>query len=204
MRRLHSIGAAALALGLVVAAPASAHDTPAAAGSAASPYAPYETLIGDWDLSGAHGPIGMTLRFGWGPAHSYITVSAVEQTQGGEHTHFDGVMMWDGATHALDVLVMLDVSSGASVHEEGAFLRQANGSFVREITAVYSQGAALPSGGRAGPEGARVHFRQTYLPGWTRPHPHAGDAAKYRRLLQPDLPGQRSAGDDTPGLRARR
>jgi len=114
-----------------------AHEVPAPGTEATSPYRPYETLIGAWDVGQAGRPAQLVLRFGWGPAHSTITYAAAELTPNGERPHFDGVLMWNGATHALDTLVMLDLSPGASIQEQGAFALQPDGSFVRDITATY-------------------------------------------------------------------
>lgn len=141
---------------------ASAHEAPAPGAMAASPYQPFLPLIGDWDVGPAGAPPVVLLRFGWGPGQSYLTFSATEGAT--THLHFDGVLMWNGADHDLDMLVMLDVSPGASIQEQGAMKALPDGSFERDIIAVYSAGARLPGGGVASADGARVRYRQTFTP----------------------------------------
>jgi hypothetical protein len=132
--------------------------TPAAAG----PYAPYEFLIGDWDVSLAEGPPAMVARFSWGPNRSYIRYAASLLTAKGEEPHFEGVLMWNGVAKNLDMLLMLDLTERAAVQERGTLSVAADGTLVREINASYSEGATPLGGQKAGPAGTTVHFRQTY------------------------------------------
>jgi hypothetical protein len=143
---------ASLLLAVVLAAPA----------AAAGPYAPYEFLIGDWNVSVAEGPPAMVARFSWGPNRSYIRYAASLLTAKGEEPHFEGVLMWNGVAKNLDMLLMLDLSERASVQERGTLSLAPDGTLVREINASYSEGATPIGGQKAGANGTTVHFRQTY------------------------------------------
>jgi hypothetical protein len=132
------------------------------AANAAGPYAPYEFLIGDWDVSVAEGPPAMVARFSWGPNRSYIRYAASLLTAKGEEPHFEGVLMWNGVAKNLDMLLMLDLSEHAAVQERGTLSLAPDGTLVREINASYSEGATPIGGRKAGANGTTVHFRQTY------------------------------------------
>jgi hypothetical protein len=134
----------------------------APAANATGPYAPYEFLIGDWDVSVAEGPPAMVARFSWGPNRSYIRYAASLLTAKGEEPHFEGVLMWNGVAKNLDMLLMLDLSERAAVQERGTLSLAPDGTLVREINASYSEGATPIGGRKAGANGTTVHFRQTY------------------------------------------
>ena len=143
-----------LVVALVLGFPATA--------SAAGPYAPYEFLIGEWDVGQDGAPPAMVARFRWGPNRSYIWYAASVVTPAGEAPHFEGVFMWNGVTKKLDMLIMLDLSERAAVLERGTLSIDPSGTVVREIEASFSEGAAPIGGTRAGPAGTTVRFRQTY------------------------------------------
>lgn len=121
-------------IGLILAAATSqvaAHPNPPPQFIAsAKPYTPYEFLIGDWysELSGTI----VHQRFAWGPRQSYIQYSTFMGEKGKtEQLHFDGIMVWNGKTKALDFLFALEPGSG--VQEKGALWAEADGSLVRDI-----------------------------------------------------------------------
>ncbi|MBL8779568.1 MAG: hypothetical protein JNL06_01380 [Alphaproteobacteria bacterium] len=134
----------------------------APATAANGPYAPYEFLIGDWNVSVAERPPAMVARFSWGPNRSYIRYAASLLTAKGEEPHFEGVLMWNGVAKNLDMLLMLDLTARAAVQERGTLSVASDGALVREISASYSEGATPIGGQRAGADGTTMHFRQTY------------------------------------------
>lgn len=147
------------ALVLAGSVPAVHHESARASG----PYGPYEFLVGEWEI-GPEGKPAAILRVRWGPNRSYLTYSVSVVGRDGEAPHLDGVLMWNGVTKRLDMLFMLDLSASAGVQEHGTVSVDADGTLVRDITAVYSPGVRLPPRfeTRAGPQGQTLRFRQTY------------------------------------------
>src|SRR5437868_8422752 len=84
------------------APPPEPHVAPAVAG-AASVYAPFEFLIGEWNVASADGgaPAAVT-RFRWGPNRSYIWLSVALLQDNLEDPHLEGMLMWNGARKDLD------------------------------------------------------------------------------------------------------
>jgi hypothetical protein len=114
----------------------------------AKPYAPYEFLIGDWYSKLAGQDMVIHQQFKWGPAKSYIVYATYLVLPGKpEQLHFEGMMVWDGKSKALDFLFALQPGSGAQ--EKGTVTVQGDGSIVRE--------AAMTA-----PDGDLDHFRQTF------------------------------------------
>lgn len=113
------------------------------------PYAAYEFLIGNW-VARPGGGQDMAIRqlLHWGPKRSYITYSTYN-AEGGkpEQLHFEGIMVWNGRTKALDYVFAVEPGSG--VQEKGVVRAQADGSVVREVEFT-------------GPTGQVNHFRQTF------------------------------------------
>ena len=121
----------------------------APAQTAQGPYAPYEFLIGEWDIAREGAPPMMVARFRWGLNRSYIWHAAALLKPQGEEPHFEGVLMWNGVSKNLDMLLMLDLSERASAQERGALSIEPDGTIVRDIVASYASGTTQ-------------HFRQTY------------------------------------------
>lgn len=152
-------------LSLTISAAALAHPTPPSAGAhAPTPYAPYTPLMGEWHVGREGQSAQLIERFVWAGGGSYIEFSAATLDGGHETPHFEGVLMWNGVRRALDMLVMLDLSPSARVLEGGTLQALPDGSFVREITAYYSEGQPRAGGGVVTREGARMTFRQTFTP----------------------------------------
>jgi hypothetical protein len=125
-------------------------------------YAPYEFLIGEWDVkSETDGTPAAVARVRWGPNRSYIWYSVALIANGQEEPHLEGMLVWNGVHKNLDMLFTIDLRSGRS-QEQGTMSAAQDGSLVREITAVHSAGVPTTSGKTVGPEGATRHFRQTY------------------------------------------
>jgi hypothetical protein len=134
--------------GALLAAAASAH--PVAASNfleTANPYAPYEYLIGDW-YSPLSGGGSIHQQFKWGPRKAYISYTTYMAEPGKpEHLHFEGIMMWNGKSSALDFLFAVEPPSG--VEEKGTVRAGADGTIVREVEMTDGKGAVS-------------HFRQTF------------------------------------------
>ena len=127
-------------------------------------YAPYEFLIGEWDVkSEANGAPAAVAHVRWGPNRSYMWYSIALIDEGKEQPHLEGMLVWNGVHKNLDMLFTIDLQSGRS-QEQGTMSVAPDGSLVREITAVHSAGVPTSSGKPVGPEGATRHFRQTYKP----------------------------------------
>jgi len=126
------------------------------------PYASYEFLIGKWDVSAEGGGPSMAVqRFSWGPNHSYIWYAASLIVKGSEQPHLEGILMWNGVHRNLDMLLAIDPSYGLA-QEQGTLSVDPDGTIVRDITAVYSEGAMPVGQPRIGPAGGTGHFRQTF------------------------------------------
>lgn len=130
------------------------------------PYAPYAFLIGDWDVGPIGGKAAAVSRFRWGPARTYIWYSGALLVDGGEQPSWEGLLVWNGVRKSLDFLLVLEPTSGNLVQEQGTLHIEQDGTVVREITAFYSEGNAVPPkwDKAAGPEGASAQFRHTFKP----------------------------------------
>ena len=158
---------------------------------AENPFGPYEFLIGEWDVkSETEGsPIGVQ-RVRWGPNRSYIWYAVTLLSDGREEPHLEGMLVWNGVHKNLDMLFVMDFKSGR-VQEQGTMAVEADGSLVRNITAVYSPGVQAMTGA-VGPGGATAHFRQTYKQIGLRQDSNVGDASNRARLGR-NFPRKRSS-----------
>jgi hypothetical protein len=126
-----------------------------------NPFGPFEFLIGDWDVkSEIDGSPLAVQRVRWGPNRSYIWYAVALLSDGREEPHLEGMLVWNGVHKNLDMLFVMDLKSGR-VQEQGTIAVEADGSLVRNITAVYSPGVQAMTGS-VGSAGATAHFRQTY------------------------------------------
>ena len=119
----------------------------------AKPYAPYEFLIGDWYSKLAGSDMIVHQQFKWGPGKSYIVYASYLVLPGRpEQLHFEGMMVWNGKSKALDFLFTVQPGSGAQ--EQGTIAVKPDGSILRDGEMTTS-------------DGDRDHFRQTFdkLPG---------------------------------------
>jgi hypothetical protein len=102
-----------------------------------SPYAAYEFLIGDWDT--VMGGASMHQSYSWGPNKSYIRATTYTAEGGkAERLHFEGILVWNGATKNLDYLFA--VEPGTNTQEKGVMYLDADGSIVREVTMTHGDG----------------------------------------------------------------
>lgn len=125
-------------------------------------YAPFAFLIGTWDIAPQLGaaPVA-TQQFKWGTNQSYIWYSGSLLINGKEVPHFEGMLMWNGVTKNLDMLLAMDLQTGRAA-EQGTFTIAADGTTVRDIKGVFSEGTRPMGAPQVGPQGATEHFRQTY------------------------------------------
>lgn len=128
-KQIFLIGAAA---SLVAPAIANAHSVAATHFlEVAKPYAPYEFLIGDWYSKLADQSTVIHQQFKWGPGKSYIIYSTYMVAAGKpEQLHFEGMMVWNGKSKALDFLFAVQPGSGAQ--EKGTVTADRDGTIVRE------------------------------------------------------------------------
>ncbi len=118
-------------------------------------------MIGDWDVkSEIDGTPVAVQRVRWGPNRSYIWYAMALLANKREEPHLEGMLVWNGVHKNLDMLFVMDLRFG-QVQEQGTMSAEADGSLVRNITAVYSAGVQAMTG-VVGPAGATAHFRQTY------------------------------------------
>lgn len=125
-------------------------------------YAPYAFLIGEWEIKAEGTDETLAIqRVRWGPNHSYIWYSVALINDGREEPHLEGMLMWNGVHKNLDMLFAIDLKSGRS-QEQGTLSVAKDGSLIREITAIHSEGVPTSSGKAIGSDGATRRFRQTY------------------------------------------
>jgi len=137
------------AAAFVASAQAAAHPVePSQFIATEKPYAPYEFLIGDWASRLESDKMSIRQQFKWGPDRSYITYATYMTPDGHpEELHFEGMMVWNGKSKALDFLFA--VAPGSGVEEKGTITAQRDGSIVRDVELTDAAG----KGGR---------FRQTF------------------------------------------
>ena len=145
------------------------------------PSAPFEFLIGDWDVGPEGAAPGIVLRFKWGPNKSYIWCSASMVEAGGEQPHFEGMLVWNGLRKLLDLLVALGLD-GSGAQEQGTMVIDRDGTIVREVTAVSAGGAQRfrETFRRDGDRVITAVMRQTRK-GWVPTFPGSGRLIMSRR-----------------------
>src|SRR5215472_14825209 len=117
--------------------------------SSANPWEPYEFLLGEWNVSATSGgsPVA-TARFRWGPNRSYIWYAGSLVLDGVERPHFEGLLVWNGVRHNLDMLLSMDLERG----------------FVQEQGSLHAEpeGTGPIGGPPVGRAGTTARFRQTF------------------------------------------
>ena len=167
-----------------------------------NPYAPYEFLIGEWDVTSEDGgPAVAVQRLHWRSNRSYMWYTGSLIIDGKEVPHFEGVIMWNGVHKNLDMLLSMDLRTGL-VQEHGTLSVEPDGTVVRNVTGVYSEGAQPLGLPVAGPSGLSARFRQTFKAagpdkiftsvmrqseqGWVPTFPGSDNLVMTRRLLPAD------------------
>jgi hypothetical protein len=148
--------------GAVAAFVFAAYGAAGAQAAAAGPYAPYAFLIGAWNVTAeGGGPPVAGAQFRWGPNRSYIWYAGSIVAGGEKRPHFEGMLMWNGVSKKLDMLLAMDLEHGLA-QEHGTMSVEADGTVVREISAAFSEGVRAIGQPVAGPGGATARFRQTF------------------------------------------
>src|SRR3954468_24571755 len=94
---------------------------------AATQFAPYEFLIGEWDVKAAdNSPAVAIIRVKWGPNRSYIWYTSTLVFGGQEMPHLEGMLVWNGVHKNLDMLFCMDLKTG-KVQEQGTMSVGSNG-----------------------------------------------------------------------------
>lgn len=125
-------------------------------------YAPYSFLIGTWNVTAeSGGPTLVIERFTWGPNHSYLWFASSLIMKDAEEPHFEGMLVWDGVRKNLAMLLVVDLRQGL-VSEQGTVFVESDGTVVRDIVGVYSEGVTPMGQPKVGPGGWKAHFRQTF------------------------------------------
>lgn len=124
---------------------------PATLGSEASPaYAALAPLIGEWHVGPEGGATAFIQRFTWGPKEAYVWTQVVlVLASGEEHLHFEGPILWNGATKRYDYLFA--VEPGSLVQERGEMYATGGGEIVRDVVLTAA-------------DGTTSRFRQTFHP----------------------------------------
>ncbi len=112
------------------------------------PYDPLAPLIGDWDVGPPGAAPAFIERFSWGPKRAYVWASvALRNATGEEHLHFEGLIIWNGATRRFDYLFA--VEPGSLTQEQGEFRIAEDGEIIRDVVLTR-------------PDGSTGIFRQTF------------------------------------------
>jgi len=175
MSRLAMVAGAIILLASAEAAPEATSEN----------YAPYEFLIGDWISNSG----GTRLRqsFSWGPARSYIRYSTYMQRPGSaEQLHFDGIMLWNGKSRALDFLFAVEPGSG--IQEKGTVTAIPGQPIVREVELTAKNGSVSyfrQTFQRTGPQTVVTSLMSRTETGWQPNFPGA-DRIEMRRATIED------------------
>jgi hypothetical protein len=136
------------------------HAPASATTAAATPYAPYEFLVGDWDVGAEGQPPSLVMRLRWGGTlRGYLFYStSLLRPDGEEELHFEGMLIWNALAQHLEMLLTLDPVNGTTL-EKGRMFVQPDGVVVREISAIGPQAVRGPDGK---PTAGAASFRQTF------------------------------------------
>ena len=106
----------------------------------ANPYGAYEFLIGDWYTKPTGGPdLRFHQQFSWGTEKGsikYTTLTTVGPAP--EAVHFEGLLVWNGATKLVDYIIVTEPGSGGQ--EKGTLHAEADGAIVRDVLLTRADG----------------------------------------------------------------
>ena len=137
----------AVSAGMFAGSAASAQQTPAppqmqidAPTKIANPYNAYEFLIGDWYTKPSGGPdLRIHQQFAWGTEKGSIKYTTLTNVGAApEAIHFEGLLVWNGATKGLDYVIAVEPGSGGQ--EKGSLHVEADGAVVREVLLTRADG----------------------------------------------------------------
>ncbi|HEU0224553.1 MAG TPA: hypothetical protein VFR29_03895 [Steroidobacteraceae bacterium] len=107
-------------------------------------------LIGQWNVGPEGGATAFIQRFVWGPKEAYVWVQVVlVLASGDERLHFEGPILWNGATKRYDYLFA--VEPGSLAQERGEMYATEGGEIVRDVVLTAA-------------DGTTSRFRQTFHP----------------------------------------
>ena len=153
----------AAALTPLLSVPVAAQERASPVVPAASPYAAFDWLIGDWHAAG-----GLRELITYGPNRSYIKFSAFIPTrEEPQHLHFEGIAVWNAKTKMLDYLFAVEPGSG--VQENGTFRVEADGTIIREVEMIDASGKIgifRQTFRRTGPNSAITTVMRQTATGW--------------------------------------
>lgn len=188
MRQLRFLVCLSLAMEAPVLAqqapPAAAQPQVEAPTTIANPYTAFEFLIGDWYTRPTGGPdIAIRQNFRWGTRQSYIYYTTFTREGGRpEGIHFEGMLVWNGATRSLDYIVVSEPGSGAQ--EQGTMRAAPDGSVVREVTLTRADGQIShfrQTFRRTGPDSAVTSLMRQTATGWEPNFPGSDNLVMTRR-----------------------
>ena len=105
-----------------------------------APYAPLAPLVGEWTVGPPGAAPAFIERFTWGPGHAYLwTEVTLLRPSGERHLHFEGMVVWNGATKRFDYLYV--VEPGSMNQESGTIRVEPDGTLVREVLMTAADGA---------------------------------------------------------------
>jgi len=137
----------AVSAGMFAGSATSAQQTPAppqmqidAPTKIANPYSAYEFLIGDWYTKPSGGPdLRIHQQFAWGTEKGSIKYTTLTNVGAApEAIHFEGLLVWNGATKGLDYVIAVEPGSGGQ--EKGTLHVEADGAVVREVLLTRADG----------------------------------------------------------------
>ena len=132
-------GRAFIWLALAIAGCVTGIENAEASAAALEPHAALTPLVGEWNVGPAGATTAFVERFSWGPARAYIWSSvAVLDPSGGEHPHFEGMIIWNAASRRFDYLFA--VEPGSLTQEQGEFHVEENGTIVRDVRLTGADG----------------------------------------------------------------
>lgn len=182
---MRGLSGVAMAMGLLMAAPAGAQAAPVTVQPGVvipNPYGGYEFLIGDWDTASAGGP-AIHQSFRWGPKRSYIFYSTLTRMGAApEAVHFEGLMVWNAGAKAVDYLFVIEPGSGGQ--EKGTMRVDPDGSVVRDVTLTRGDGKTAQFRQvfrQTGPDTAVTSLMRRTATGWEPNFPGSEALAMVRR-----------------------
>jgi hypothetical protein len=152
----------------------------------ANPYGAYEFLIGDWYSKPSGGPdVTIHQNFKWGTNKSYIFYTTLTREGGKpEGVHFEGMLVWNGATKGLDYVIASEPGSGTQ--EQGTLHIDPDGAVVREVTMITAAGKSQvfrQRFWRTGADTAMTSLMRQTATGWEPNFPGSEQIAMSRRPI---------------------
>jgi len=152
----------------------------------ANPYTAYEFLIGEWYSKPSGGPdiaIRQSFKYGLKKSSIFYTTSTQERGKP-EAVHFEGMLVWNGATKGLDYVIASEPGSGAQEH--GTMHVESDGTVVRDVTMVTAKGREQTfqqKFWKTGPDSVMTSLMRKTASGWEPNFPGSDKIAMSRTPL---------------------